>query len=104
MAQALRQLEVYGHNGLPVLSPDGQQILGWVTNASVLRAIANQIDASGQQAPEAQLAAEWAVAGPEPALREPPTPLPGYPGPRNHHPRGFPAAGQPPGAITWPPG
>ena len=61
MAQAPRQLEVHGHDGLPVLSPGGQQILGWVTKAGVLRAIANQIDASGQQAPEAQLAAEWAV-------------------------------------------
>ena len=40
MAQALRQLDVYGHDGLPVLSPDGQQILGWVTNAGVLRAVA----------------------------------------------------------------
>jgi hypothetical protein len=29
VAQALRQLEVYGHDGLPVLSPDGEQILGW---------------------------------------------------------------------------
>jgi len=26
VAQALRQLDVYGHDGLPVLSPDGQQI------------------------------------------------------------------------------
>ena len=37
VAQALRQLEVYGNDGLPVLSPGGQQIQGWVTNASVLR-------------------------------------------------------------------
>jgi CIC family chloride channel protein len=46
VAQALRQLEVYGHDGLPVLSLDGQQILGWVTGTGVLRAIAHQIDAS----------------------------------------------------------
>ena len=46
VAQALRQLEVYGHDGLLVLSPDGQQILGWVTDTGVLRAIAHQIDAS----------------------------------------------------------
>jgi hypothetical protein len=60
VAQALRQLKVYGHDALPVLSPDGRQILGWVTNAGVLGAIARRIDASGQQAPETQLAAEWA--------------------------------------------
>ena len=53
VAQALRQLDVYGHDGLPVLSPDGQQILGWVTSAGVLRAIAGQIDASRRQAPKA---------------------------------------------------
>ena len=34
LAQTLRQLEVYGRDGLPVLSDDGQQIAGWVTNAS----------------------------------------------------------------------
>jgi CIC family chloride channel protein len=49
VAQALRQLEVYGNDGLPVLSPDGQQVQGWVTNASVLRSIAHRIDASGSQ-------------------------------------------------------
>ena len=36
LAQTLRQLEVYGRDGLPVLSDDGQHIPGWVTNASVL--------------------------------------------------------------------
>jgi CIC family chloride channel protein len=104
VAQALRQLDVYGHDGLPVLSPDGQHIQGWVTGASVLRAIARQIDASGQQAPQTQLAAEWALADPESALREPPTPLPGYQILEITIPEGSSAAGQPLGAITWPPG
>jgi CIC family chloride channel protein len=78
VAQALRQLDVYGHDGLLVMSPDGQRIEGWATNASVLRAIAQQIDASRQQAPEAQLTAESAVGDPESAHRDPPAPLPGY--------------------------
>jgi chloride channel protein, CIC family len=39
ITQALRQLEVYGHDGLPVLSADGRQIPGWVTAPDVLRAI-----------------------------------------------------------------
>ncbi|MGO9217691.1 MAG: chloride channel protein [Streptosporangiaceae bacterium] len=104
VAQALRQLDVFGHDGLPVLSPDGQQVLGWVTNASVLRAIAHQIDASRQQAPEAQLTAEWARGDPESALREPPTPLPGYQILEITIPGDSAAAGQPLGAITWPHG
>jgi hypothetical protein len=39
LGQALRQLEVYGRDGLPVISSDGQRIEGWVTNASVLQAL-----------------------------------------------------------------
>jgi chloride channel protein, CIC family len=104
VAQALRQLEVYGNDGLPVLSPDGQQVQGWVTNASVLRSIACRIDASGKQAPQAQLAAGWALADPDAALREPPTPLPGYQVLEITLPEDSPAAGQPLGAITWPSG
>ncbi|MGI8449609.1 MAG: chloride channel protein [Streptosporangiaceae bacterium] len=104
VAQALRQLEVYGHDGLPVLSPDGQQIEGWVTNASVLRSVARRIDASGQQAPEAQLAAEWALSDPQSALREPPSPLPGYQVLEITLPDDSPAAGQPLGGIAWPTG
>ena len=104
VAQALRQLEVYGSDGLPVLSPGGQQIQGWVTNASVLRSIARRIDASGKQAPEAQLTAEWALSDPQSALREPPTPLPGYQVLEITLPEDSPAAGQPLGAITWPSG
>jgi chloride channel protein, CIC family len=104
VAQALRQLEVYGRDGLPVLSPGGQQVQGWVTNASVLRSIARRIDASGKQAPQAQLSAEWALADPDPALREPPTRLPGYQVLEITLPEDSPAAGQRLGAITWPSG
>jgi CIC family chloride channel protein len=41
--RALRQLGAYGHDGLPVLSADGEQVQGWVTGGSVLRAIARQL-------------------------------------------------------------
>jgi chloride channel protein, CIC family len=46
LAQTLRQLEAYGRDGLPVLSSDGQQVEGWITNASVLRTIAARIGGS----------------------------------------------------------
>ena len=32
LAQALRQLVIYGRDGLPVLSDDNQRVQGWVTN------------------------------------------------------------------------
>jgi CIC family chloride channel protein len=43
LAQALRQLQVYGRDGLPVMSGDGAQVEGWITNASVLQAVAREI-------------------------------------------------------------
>jgi CIC family chloride channel protein len=42
LAQALRQLEVHGRDGLPVLSDDGAQITGWLTSAAVVGAVARQ--------------------------------------------------------------
>jgi CIC family chloride channel protein len=104
LAQALRQLEVYGSDGLPVLSPDGQHVQGWVTNASVLRAIAAQLRAADKEAPQAQLDAGWALPDPGSSLREPPTPLPGYKILEITISDGSPAAGQTLGTITWPPG
>jgi chloride channel protein, CIC family len=43
LAQTLRQLEAYGRDGLPVLSDDGQKVEGWITNASVLQAVAGEL-------------------------------------------------------------
>jgi len=104
LAQALRQLLVYGRDGLPVLSADGRQVQGWLTNAGVLQAVARQIHTSQAQATQAQLAADWARRDPLTALREPPTPLPGYQmleitvGDRS------PARGASLASIAWPPG
>jgi chloride channel protein, CIC family len=46
LAQALRQVEAYGRDGLPVLPADGTQVRGWITSASVLSAIAREIGAA----------------------------------------------------------
>jgi CIC family chloride channel protein len=99
LAQALRQLVVYGRDGLPVLSADGQRVQGWVTNNRVLQAVARQIHTSGAQTAQAQLAAEWALPDPEP-----PTPLRGYQIVEVAIPDGSAAAGRALGTITWPPG
>jgi CIC family chloride channel protein len=75
-----------------------------VTNNRVLQAIAWQISATKSQTTTAQLAAEWALPDPQAALREPPTPLPGYHILEIAIDDGSPAAGQALCALTWPAG
>jgi CIC family chloride channel protein len=104
LAQALRQLMIYGRDGLPVLSADGQHIQGWITNPGVLQAVARQIRTSRLQTTRGQLAADWALPDPQVSLREPPTPLPGYQILEVTLRDDFPAAGSTLSAITWPPG
>ena len=104
VAQALRQLEVYGHDGLPVLSADGSQIPGWVTAPDVLRAIARQITTAQAQTRQAQAAASWDHADPGSLPQHPPTPLPGYQLSEITITAGSPAAGRTLADLTWPPG
>lgn len=42
LAQALRQLLIYGRDGLPVVGTDGHHVQGWLTNQNVLRAVATR--------------------------------------------------------------
>jgi len=104
LAQALRQLVIYGRDGLPVLSSDGQQVAGWVTNNRVLQAVARQVHAAQSQAAQGQLAADWAFPDPHSTLREPPTPLRGYQILEITIAGGSPAAGQTLGTLSWPAG
>jgi hypothetical protein len=91
LAQALRQLGAYGRDGLPVLSADGHQVLGWITNASVLRAVADQIGGS----PRAGGGASGSV---------PPDPLHGYQVLEVALAPDSAAAGRPLGSVPWPRG
>ena len=43
LGQALRQLTVYGRDGLPVVSADSRRLEGRVTNNGVLRALAHRV-------------------------------------------------------------
>jgi len=104
LAQTMRQLEAYGRDGLPVLSTDGTQVQGWITNGSVLQAVAREIGTSPQQATAA------ARNGSRPRRRsgspagQPPTPLPGYQVLEITVQPGSPAAGKKLSAVTWPHG
>jgi chloride channel protein, CIC family len=102
LAQTLRQLEVYGRDGLPVLSPDGHQVQGWITAPAVLRAIARQIATSQPATAQAQAAADWDHPDPSMLTQHPPNPLPGYRLVEITITPGSPAAGRKLGDVTWP--
>ncbi len=109
LAQTMRQLDVYGRDGLPVISADGGRVEGWITNDSVLRAVAREIGSSpGRAAANGTGKADGKGTAPQHAAggaaAEPPSPLPGYRvlevavGPDS------PAAGKELGTVAWPPG
>jgi CIC family chloride channel protein len=102
LSQALRQLEVYGRDGLPVLSPDGQRVEGWVTGASVLRALARNVTGSQAAATQAQAAADPEHGDAEAILQHPPAPLPGYQVIEITVAGDSPAAGRKLGELRWP--
>src|ERR1700761_642448 len=102
LSQALRQLEVYGRDGLPVLSADGQRVEGWVTGASVLRALARQIAGSTAAATQAQAAADGEHRDAEAVIDHPTAPLPGYQVIEITVTGGSPAAGRKLGDLAWP--
>jgi CIC family chloride channel protein len=101
--QARRQLVLYGRDGLPVVSRDGQ-LRGWLTRADVLKALTSTLDSSEEKIEEGAAAAEFAVDDPAAAAHKPSTPLIGY---KIIELRIFPdspALGRRVGELDWPPG
>ena len=103
LTQALRQLELYGRDGLPVISADGQQLQGWITSRNVLQAVARHMHAAPAAEP-AHHAAAPAVPGPQAAPGQPPDPLRGYQILEITISADSPANGKTLGDTTWPPG
>jgi CIC family chloride channel protein len=99
LAQTLRQLSAYGRDGLPVLSGDGREVQGWITNASVLQAVAAEL--GGSRAPARAHAASLAWAAQD-GTEEPPEPLPGYRVLEISVDTGSRAAGTRLGTVDWP--
>ena len=87
LAQALRQLEVYGRDGLPVLSADGHQIQGWITAPGVLRAIARQITTAQAAEHAGPGQRRLGARGPGITPAAPADPAARLPGRRDHHHR-----------------
>jgi CIC family chloride channel protein len=78
LIQGLRQLVLYGRDGLPVTSSDSHRLIGWITNANVLAAVNQRLEASVAETEQGQLAADFAENDPESKLHRPKTPLRGY--------------------------
>lgn len=77
LRQALRQLVLYGRDGLPVISADRQRLCGWIINRNVLAAINSRLHATAAEAAQGEQAARFAT--PDPSGRhDPPNPLDGY--------------------------
>ncbi len=76
--QALRQLILYGRGGLPVISPDRENLQGWVTRRDVLDALASSLAGAAQDAARGAEAAEFGSPDPEASARRPRHPLSGY--------------------------
>jgi chloride channel protein, CIC family len=102
LEQALRQLVLYGPDGLPVLSEDRTKIIGWITSQDVIRAMAKRLAAYPTDASQGNVAAEWATDHPAASALTPPSPLPGYQ--IAEVDVGSAGAGRQIGEMDWPPG
>ena len=103
LAQALRQLEVYGRDGLPVLSADGHQSRAGSPATGVLRAIARQITTAQADRP-GPARRRMGAARPGVRAAQAADPAARLPDPGSHHRSRLPAAGRALRTLTWPPG
>jgi CIC family chloride channel protein len=78
LEHALRQIVLYGKDGLPVLSHDGNELQGWITTEDAMRALGARVHSSAQEIERGAEAAEFAVENPHEQVHEPSSPLSGY--------------------------
>ena len=79
LEQTLRQLMAYDADGLPVLSADGSQVEGWITDSGVIKVLSERIHGASahREAARDVRAADWSAVEPE-GSRAQPAPLRGY--------------------------
>ena len=104
LSQALRQLMLYGRDGLPVLSADGARVEGWVTNASAIHAIARSLGPVSTGVTRLTLEHDLAAARQPTDVDEVPNPLSGYRVLEVLVDERSAAAGKPLGWVAWPDG
>ena len=110
LAQALRQLVLYGRDGLPVLSTDRRHVQGWITNQNVLHAVTARLGADAPSIASGHRAAEWAARSEEAPdetpeeEHDPRAQLTGYQIAEFTVSEGNSAAGRRLGEVDWPTG
>ncbi|HWF49202.1 MAG TPA: chloride channel protein, partial [Solirubrobacteraceae bacterium] len=104
LEQALRQLTLYDHEGLPVISHDGQRLEGWITRQDVLQALAKSVSSSARDIERGAIAADFAEKEPEADAHKPSAPLKGYEIVEITVSPESPALGHRVGDVAWPPG
>jgi CIC family chloride channel protein len=104
LEQALRQLTLYGHAGLPVISQDREHVKGWVTTHAILEALARTIEASPDAIKRGATVADVGFDDPLAEAHRPTNPLHGYEILEISVDESSPAAGHRPDDFPWPPG
>lgn len=104
LAQALRQLVVFGRDGLPVIDTEARRVQGWLTNQDVLRAVSTYF--TELQPDTASDSSTIAMADPQAvgAEHDLHSQLDGYCIIEHTLTRDSAAIGQAPGDLDWPPG
>jgi chloride channel protein, CIC family len=103
LGQALRQLAVYGRDGLPVISPDSRELEGWATSEGVLHALAHRVAGTAAETAHGPAAADGEHDDARAAPEQPPAPLPGYHVAEVTITENSPAAGRKLDDVNWPP-
>jgi CIC family chloride channel protein len=104
LEQALRQLVLYGRDGLPVLSHDARELCGWVTRNDVLSALGGQLEVSSAQITAGAEAAELQHDDGSHTVDSPSTPLLGYEVLELRIDADSPARDRPVAELDWPQG
>ncbi|OBH93254.1 chloride channel protein [Mycobacterium sp. E2733] len=78
LAQALRQLVLYGRDGLPVIDTEARSVQGWLTNQNVLRAVGTHFTDVQPAGAGGHQAADWAYPQAAAAEHDPHSQLEGY--------------------------
>jgi CIC family chloride channel protein len=104
LAQAVRQLVVYGRDGLPVIDTDARRVQGWLTNQDVLHAVGKYLTDVQRDIPVSHQAAEWADPQTNGAEHDPRSQLDGYCVVEHTLTPDSEAVGRVPHDLDWPPG
>jgi len=104
LAQALRQLVLYGRDGLPVIDTGARQVQGWLTNQNVLRAVDDYLADVQPKIAASHQAAAWADPEARTAEHDPRSQLAGYRIVEHNLQQESAAVGHALGELDWPAG